>query len=163
MKQLIGAGISFGIIGAILTELGGAYGILTWVCFVAMLSYCCTEGGKRGLMINMATNLVGVMEGGLIILLGRLIPFHYSAGIAAFLVVIIMCTQANFKLLSFIPGTFAGCASLFGSNNDWRNVVIALVIGNVAAVIGQVSGNKIGAVLEKRLQPDTDSKTLNHQ
>lgn len=148
MKRTLGIGISAGILAGLLTEIGGAAGVITWVGFIAMLSYYATSCGTEGLIRSTATNLSGVFWGWVIVFVGKAIPFKYGLGIAVVIIVIVMCMQSYFSFLNFIPGSFAGCSCLFGTNFDTKGVIIALILGNILAYISFVIGLKLGNVLE---------------
>ncbi|MCD7991989.1 MAG: DUF1097 domain-containing protein [Clostridia bacterium] len=149
MKQTLGVGISAGIIAALLVEVGEAkFGVLSWVCFVAMLSYYTTECGKTGFIKSTCCNISGLIWGYLIILISGILPIAYSMGITVVVIVILMCMQSCISWLSFIPGTFAGAACYFGTGFDFKAVIIALLVGNVAAWVSQVLGGKLGNILE---------------
>ena len=53
MKRLFATGVCAGGIAAIMTELSGPIGMISWVFFIAMLSYyasgCGLDGFKRSL------------------------------------------------------------------------------------------------------------------
>ena len=148
MKQTLGIGISAGFLAALLTEIGGALGVVTWVGFVAMLSYYASGCGKDGFMRSMATNLSGVFWGWMIVIISKALPIQYSLGIAVFLIVVVMCMQSYFSILNFIPGAFAGCSCYFGTGFDAKGVIIALIAGNILAYISHIGGMKIGNLLE---------------
>lgn len=148
MKQTLGIGISAGFLAALLTEIGGALGVITWVGFVAMLSYYASGCGKTGFLRSVATNMSGVFWGWVIVLISGILPIPYALGVSVFIVVIVMCMQSHFSILNFIPGAFAGCSCYFGTNFDAKGVIIALIVGNILAYISHIIGMKIGDALE---------------
>lgn len=150
MKQTLGIGISAGFLAALLTEIGGALGVVTWVGFVAMLSYYASGCGKNGFIKSMATNLSGVFWGWMIIIISKELSIPFSLGVTVFIIVIVMCLQSYFSILDFIPGAFAGCSCYFGTSFNVKGVVIALVIGNILAFISHIMGMKLGEILENK-------------
>lgn len=154
MKQTLGVGIAAGILAALLVEIGGMYGVISWVGFVAMLTYYSTPGGKDGLIKSLASNLSGVFWGWMIIFVSGKIPIPHSLGLTVVVIVILMCMQSYFSVLSFIPGTFAGASCYFGTNFDAKSVIIALIIGNILAIVSAVIGGKIGNLLEGKQQSE---------
>ncbi|KZL88989.1 DUF1097 domain-containing protein [Clostridium magnum] len=158
MKQTLGIGISAGLLAALLTEIGGALGVVTWVGFVAMLSYYASGCGKDGFIRSMATNLSGVFWGWMIVLISKTLPIPYPLGVTVFLIVIVMCMQSYFSVLNFIPGAFAGCSCYFGTNFDAKGVIIALIVGNILAFASHIMGTKIGNMLEgKKVEEVSDT------
>lgn len=148
MKRLFATGVCAGGIAAIMTELSGPIGMVSWVFFIAMLSYYASGCGLDGFERSLATNCAGVFWGWLILTLSTIIPGRFSLGISVFLIVIAMCMVAKIHLLSFVSGAFVGCSCFFGTEFNAKGVLYALVIGNVAAFISDLLARKLGDVLE---------------
>ena len=56
MKRLFATGVCAGGIAAIMTELSGPIGMISWVFFIAMLSYYASGCGLDGFERSLATN-----------------------------------------------------------------------------------------------------------
>lgn len=123
MKRLFATGVCAGGIAAIMTELSGPIGMISWVFFIAMLSYYASGCGLDGFERSLATNCAGVFWGWLILTLSTIIPGRFSLGISVFLIVIAMCMVAKIHLLSFVSGAFVGCSCFFGTELDRKSVV----------------------------------------
>lgn len=148
MKRLFATGVCAGGIAAIMTELSGPIGMISWVFFIAMLSYYASGCGLDGFERSLATNCAGVFWGWLILTLSTIIPGRFSLGISVFLIVIAMCMVAKIHLLSFVSGAFVGCSAFSEQNLMQKVCFMRFVIGNVAAFISDLLARKLGDVLE---------------
>ena len=149
MKPLLATGICAGAIAGIMTELSGPMKMISWVFFIAILSYYASGCGVDGLKRSLATNLVGIFWGWVILTISGILPIPFSLGISVFIIVIFMCLQAQLPLLSFIPGAFCGCSCFFGTGFDWKGCIYALIVGNILAYVSDVLGHKLTALMEK--------------
>lgn len=134
MKFLTAVGISIGVLAGIWAQFCGNFGLLAWVGFIAWACFFAAGGKKDGLVKGLLANLSGVFWGWVIILIVGLMPnFEYALGVAVVVPAFMMCVQANFKYLAFIPGAFCGAASYFGSGLDIKATAISLVCGALLA------------------------------
>ncbi len=157
-------GLSAGIFAAVLVAIDGYLGLASWLGFVAMLSYYATEGGKKGFIRSIAGNISGLAWGWVILALNTIlvfIPAPWGLAIIVIPVVVLMCLQSKWEILSFTPGVFAGCSMLFamlGTGDGisasslyvkMLKVLIAVVIGNIGALASQQIGIRWGTSLQK--------------
>ncbi|MCQ5144543.1 DUF1097 domain-containing protein [Enterocloster bolteae] len=157
-------GLCAGIFAAILVLIDGYLGLASWLGFVAMLSYYATEGGKDGFMRSTFGNISGLAWGWVILALNTVlagIPAPWGLAVIVIPVVVVMCLQSKWKLLSYTPGVFAGCSMLFamlgaGDGIDGPSlytkmfkVLIAIVVGNIGALASQQIGVKWGTSMQK--------------
>lgn len=154
MNLLVALGISIGVLAGIWAQvsvlpaiaLPTFVGVISWACFYAV------GGKKEGLLKTVTSNLTGVLWAYIVVLIFKALnPALPSAalGIAVAIGCFIMVIQANIKLLSFIPGTFAGAAAFFGTNFDWEKTSIALVIGALLAFLSEVIGTALTKIGKK--------------
>jgi len=72
----------------------------------------------------------------------------------------IMCIQANIKVLSFIPGAFAGTASYFSvvfyygaakvtGRFTWLDTAICLIVGALLALLSETFGTALTKIGKK--------------
>lgn len=156
-------GICAGLFAAILVVIDGYFGLASWLGFVAMLSYYATEGGKEGFLKSTWGNISGLVWGWIILALNTLlggIPAPWGLAIIVIPVVVVMCLQSKWNLLSYTPGVFAGCSMLFallgaedtiaGSSLYIKmvKVLIAIIIGNIGAFASQQIGIKWGTSMQ---------------
>jgi hypothetical protein len=108
MKALVNIGITVGILAGLWTQFSSSFGLITWVGFVGWACYFAAGGKREGLMKAVPASLSGALWGGAVVWTVGLATFPavlpISVGVAAFL----MCVQARWKVLSYIPATFAG-------------------------------------------------------
>lgn len=140
MRYLVAIGLSTGIVAAVFCHLvfvAQVVSVVVWVAFVGEAIFFASGGKNQGLLKGLASNFAGVFWGAVIFFISGNWHSTWSMFIAVLIAVIGMCVQARWSVLSFIPGAFAGCASLFGTasaNNptgDWKGVLIALALGAV--------------------------------
>lgn len=144
MKNYLGVGISIGVLAALWTQVSVVAGLITWVGFVAWATYFAAGGGFIGLRNGLLANLSGVVYGWLVAQFLGFATFPGALAVAVGVIALLMCLQAGFAPLSFIPGAFVGAASFFGTEFAFWPTVLALVIG---AGLGWLSG-ALGAKIQ---------------
>lgn len=138
MNPFIAVGITIGILAGAWTEFSSAVGLITWIAFVSWACFFAAGAKLVGFTKTVPSTLSGAVYGWLIIWAAGAVggwpgALAIAVGIGAFL----MCAQANWRVLSFIPGAFAGAACLFGAGGDLLATVIPLAAG---AALGWLSG-----------------------
>ncbi|MFE6510973.1 DUF1097 domain-containing protein [Nocardioides sp. NPDC057767] len=153
MKNLIGIGISVGVLAGIWTQVSIELALITWVGFVAWACYFAAGGGREGFRKGLAANLAGALWGYLASLVLTYATFTGAVALVVTVVAFILCLQAAVDLLSFIPGAFAGTAVFFGTSFDLGGTLIALVVGAVLGWLSDIAGRRIQAAVERAGQP----------
>lgn len=143
MNALLATGLVAGLLAGILGEVGGALGMLTWVAFISCACTFAAGGGNTGFIKTITSTIFGLLGGWAIIFISDILPIPFSLGIAIFIVVAIMCTTANWSVLSFVPGMFAGCSCFFGSGFDFTATLIGLVVGAVLGWLIDFGGKQL--------------------
>lgn len=128
--------ISVGILSGLWAWISGTFGLITWVGFIGCTSYYASGGTFKGFKKSIYANMSGVIWA-MAIIMGStyLSGSHWSYLLTGFFS-FVMCIQAKFKKLEFIPGAFCGCCCVFGTSGNWQAVIIALICG---AILGYVS------------------------
>lgn len=147
MKNYLGIGISIGTLAALWTQASVSAGLITWVGFVAWATYFAAGAGRTGLVRGLLANLSGAVYGWLVVELLTVAAFPGALALGVGVIALLMCLQAGYPPLSFIPGAFVGAASLFGTSAAFWPTVLALVVG---ACLGWLSG-LLGARLQSGL------------
>lgn len=146
MGYLLAIGVSAGIIAGIFSHLvfvAQVLNVLAWVSFVGEACFFAAGGKGQGLLKGLAANFAGVFWAAFIFFLVGVWKSPVSMGVAVCIAVIMMCVQAKFNYLSFIPGAFAGCACLFATasqdfpSGNWKVVLIDLVLGAVMGYLAE--------------------------
>ncbi|MBY6095449.1 DUF1097 domain-containing protein [Ferrimonas balearica] len=150
MPSLIAIAITTGILSAVWGWLSVTLGLLTWAGFLGCTSYFASSDDRLiGLGASLLANLTGVFWAMTIIngsaWLGNPYLGYALTGIVAFL----MCAQAQFRWLAYIPGTFIGACATFAAEEDWLLVVPSLVIGGVFGYLMKQSGYGLKRALTK--------------
>ena len=151
MKQYLGVGISVGVLAGIWTQVSVSLGLITWVAFVAWACFFAAGGGFEGFRKGLAANLSGVFWGWVVSVLAARLTFNGALAVLVAVIAFILCIQASWPPLSFIPGAFAGTAVFFGTAFAFWQTVLALVVG---AGLGWLS-----AILAARIQAAIDPPT----
>ena len=162
MNINIALGISIGVLAGLLCVLCDlmvktgvpALAIAAWPGFVAWACYYAAGGMKEGLTKTLAANTAGIIVGVLIIALAGVLGFMGATASLAVAVVIgafVLCAEANWTPLSFIPGAFCGAASCFGFGvgTDMQLMVacwLSMVIGALLAYVSHIWGNSMAGV-----------------
>jgi hypothetical protein len=126
-----------------------ALAIAAWPGFIAWALYFAVGGKKEGLLKTMAANTAGAVMAVLIVLLMGALNFMgatLALGVAVVVGAFVMCVQANWKVLSFIPAAFCGCASAFGMGVGLNikalcACLLSLWLGAVLALLSDIWGN----------------------
>lgn len=147
MKSLLGIGISVGVLAGLWTQVSVSLELVTWVAFVAWACFFAAGGGVTGLRKGLAANLSGVVWGWLASLLAARVDFPGSLAVIVAVLGFILCVQAAWEPLSFIPGAFAGTAVFFGTSFAFWPTVIAVVAGAVLGLVSELLGGRIQAVV----------------
>jgi hypothetical protein len=155
MKPYIGVGLSVGVLAGMWTQVSTELGLITWVAFVAWACFFAAGGGAGGFTKGLAANLSGVFYGWLVTLLTAVADFPGVLALGVGTAALIMCLQAGWTPLSFIPGAFVGTAAYFGTAFLLWPTVLALAIGAALGWISSVLGGRIQAVLFKATSAPT--------
>ena len=153
MNLLIALGLSIGILAGAWVQVGSALGLPVWIGVISWACFYAVGGKKEGLLKTITSNLSGVLWGFVIVLILKALgTFPIALGLAIAIGCFIMVIQANIKVLSFIPGAFAGTAAYFGSNYDWKNTAICLVIGALLAFLSQIIGTALSNIGKNKVK-----------
>lgn len=152
MDFLVSLGISVGVLAGLWCQFSGDAKLITWIAVASWACFYAIGGKKEGVFKTVPSNLSGVIWGIIIVYGLNHFGFHYALGVYIALGVFFMCVQAKWSVLSFIPGSFIGIACYFGSGNDWKGTMLALVIG---ACLGYIS--EIGAVYISKIGKKTEA------
>jgi hypothetical protein len=144
--------MSVGLLSGIWGFIGSSFGLLTWVGFVGCTSYYASGGKLSGLKKSVAANMTGVLWAMAIIITSKYIPLSSAGAIMTGVFSFIMCAQAKFELLSFIPGTFCGSFSTFGADGNWKLVIISLLCGAILGYVSDMGGIWLYNLVKKEKQ-----------
>ncbi|MGD9990404.1 DUF1097 domain-containing protein [Pseudonocardia sp.] len=150
MRALAALGLTIGVLVGAWVYVSGSVGLPPWVAVIIWAGFF-AAGGKVGGVLKMgAASLSGVLWAWLAVTAAGL--FGGWAGALPVMVAIaafVMCVQAGWSPLSFVPGTFMGAACLFGTSVDVTSTVICIVIGLVLGFISEWSAGLISGVGRK--------------
>ena len=134
MSYLFAVGITVGLLAGVWVYLSGVMGLIGFVGFLGWASYFAAGGGLKGVRSAFCTNMSGVLWGFVTIAVCILFTILFAA---------VMCWQAKFAILGFIPGTFIGNAAFYASGNDWKGTAVALVCGISLGILSDVLAKKM--------------------
>lgn len=158
MHIYVALGISIGVLAGVLCiicSLLGSTGIPTlalaaWPGFVSWACYFAIGGKPSGMGKVMAANTAGIIMAGIILILTGLFGgTDIALAIAVVIGAFILCVEAFWKPLSFIPGAFCGCACAFGfgaSFPQWEAMIavaISMWLGAFLAYLSDLWGQKM--------------------
>lgn len=151
MKLYTALGITIGILAGIWTQLSSVLHLYTWVAFIAWACFFAAGAGRTGFLKVLPSNLSGLVWGWLIVWgAGALGGWTGALAVTVAIGAFMMCIQANWSVLSFIPGAFAGTAVFFATGGDWIGSGIALIAGAALAWISGWTGGLLVAATAKR-------------
>lgn len=147
MKNYVGVAVSIGVLAAAWTQVSVWLGLITWVGFLAWACYFAAGAGRDGLVRGLASNLSGAVYGWLVAAFIGYATFSGGLAIGVGVIAALMCLQASWSPLSFIPGAFVGAAAYFGTAFAFWPTVLALVIGALLGLTSGLLGERIQALL----------------
>lgn len=150
MKAYLGVGIAAAVLAGLWAQFSGSLGVTTWVAFVSWACYFAAGGGAGGLGRTLAANASGAVYGWLMVFGAGFLGFTGALGLSVALFTLLICLQASWKPLSFIPGAFAGCACFFGTGAAG---LVAPLVGLVAGAILGIASDMGGRWLQKAIAP----------
>ena len=122
--------ISAGLLATIWCGVADAFELVTWIGFLGCSTFFAQpKAGFHGVMLAWCTNLSGVFWAWLIITGSGFFVSPVYGYIFTGIATSIMCLQASFQRLSFIPGAFIGCCITFAMAADLANILPPLIIG----------------------------------
>jgi uncharacterized protein DUF1097 len=140
MSLVMAISLSVGLLSGLWALISSSLGLLTWVGFIGCTSYYASGGKKDGLKKSVMANMTGILWAMSIILLSKYIGGSYTGAIMTGIFSFVMCIQSKIKSLAFIPGTFCGSCAVFGSNGDWKAVIVALLCGAILGYSSDMGG-----------------------
>ena len=170
MSSLVALSISIGVLGGVATalSLGPLAGIVyIWVAFIAWACYFAIGGDQKALQNTIVCGIFGAVTAWVALLvilgipLGETLTVPIWAGVVVAGSVLVMCLLAHVEILSSIPASVLGYASVAGyalqtegafsmealSSVGTGNALVVVAISIfVGAVFGMISG-KVGGML----------------
>lgn len=151
-KSLFIAAIFTGLLCGLWAGFGEKLGLNVWAGFAGCTAYFASGKSRlHGVMLTMATNLLGVAFGMGMVWIGNnlstFLPTEIATtiGVGILVAAIVCCAATNW--FSFVPGIFVGCYSLFAINLDWVTLVLSLIAGVILGVVCDIGGAQAGKML----------------
>ena len=144
MRSTIAVGITVGVLAGLWIWASQRFGLPAWGAVVSWAAFFAAGGKSAGLAKTLPAALSGVLWGWLAALAaGALTGWSGALAVAVGVAAFAMCAQALWRALSFIPGTFLGAATLFGTGVDVPATVAVLVIGVVLGLASEWSADAL--------------------
>ncbi|AEA24750.1 DUF1097 domain-containing protein [Pseudonocardia benzenivorans] len=151
MRALTATGLTVGVLAGLWIWVSGMVGLPPWVAVIAWAGFFAAGGKAAGVVKMGLSGLVGVVWGWLAVLgAGLLAGWTGALPVAVAVIAFLMCVQANWVHLSFIPGAFIGAACLFGNELNVWTTAICIVVG---VALGYVSEWSAAAITKKEPAP----------
>lgn len=162
MKKLIGVALAVGVLAGLWAQYSPVIGIVTWVGFVAWAAYFASGAGASGAVSTLITTSVGATYGWIVVTVSTMIPFAGALAIGVGVIAALMCLQAGWSVLAFIPGAFLGASCFFGNEAGILSTILALVVGTGLGWLSDTIGKLIQRGIDKRPlneSPQSTTKT----
>lgn len=154
-RSLVAAAVATGILCGIWAGTAPLMGLSIWAGFAGCTAFFASgKDGVKGLLLTLATTLVGVLTALAMIELGDVIGGALGTGIAVGLIVTAIVMMGAVPWLAFVPGIFVGCYSTFAINADWKLLSLSLVAGAVLGLLCKWGGNLIAPLFGVRADAD---------
>ncbi|NKF06082.1 DUF1097 domain-containing protein [Clostridium gasigenes] len=142
--------ISVGIFSGIWAWISNSTGLITWIGFIGCTSYFASGGSLSGLKKSIYSNISGIIWAMTIIICSSYFKDSQWSYLFTGFFSFVMCIQAKFKTLEFIPGAFCGCCCIFATSGNWRAVLPALICGGILGFVSDRGGFHLHNLLDKR-------------
>ncbi|PJE80315.1 Inner membrane protein YcdZ [invertebrate metagenome] len=140
MSPLLSVSITTGIFSGIWVWMADSLSLLSWAGFLGCTGYFASKGDIKSLIQTISANLAGVGWAIVIASSASFISGTMGNYLMVTLVAFLMCIQARYPLLSYIPGTFIGACSTFAADGQWQPVIPSLILGAVIGFLMKQSG-----------------------
>ena len=149
MGYLLAVGITVGLLAGAWVYLSGVAGMIGFAGFLGWASYFAAGGGGKGVKSAFCSNLSGVFWGVATVFLCGILP-GVPGLVFTVLFAAIMCWQARFSCVGFIPGTFIGNAAFYASGNDWKGTAVGLACGIALGWLSDMLAKKMSEKKEEK-------------
>lgn len=150
MKNRWQVAISAGILAALWCGIADAFHLVTWIGFLGCSTYFAQpKSGFQGVVMTWCTNLSGVFWAWLAITCSSYFETPLVGYLLTGIITSIMCLQAAYHRLAFIPGAFIGCCITFAMGGDIINILPALIFGALLGYSMTLFTNPLVAITAK--------------
>jgi hypothetical protein len=130
MKNRWQVAISAGILAALWCGIADTFHLVTWIGFLGCSTFFAQpKPGFQGVIMTWSTNLSGVFWAWLAITCSSYFETPLVGYLLTGIITSIMCLQAGYHRLAFIPGAFIGCCTTFAMGGDIVSILPALIFG----------------------------------
>ena len=150
INPYVAVGITIGLLAGAWTWASVSFGLITWVAFVSWALFFAAGGTAKAVVTVVPPALTGVLYGTVLLMITAAVGGAVVLPVGVAVIAFLICVQANWHPVAFIPAGFAGCATVFGGAGDWLNVSIALVLGTL---FGYVSESAAAVISRPRREP----------
>jgi hypothetical protein len=163
MNPYLAVGITIGVLAGAWTEFSSAVGLITWIAFVSWACFFAAGAKAAGFAKTAPSTVSGAVYGWLIIwAAGAIGGWPGALAIAVAVGAFFMCVQANWSVLSFIPGAFAGAACLFGAEGDLVATIVPLLVGAALGWLSGWSADRLVVLTTRRERSTRDGSLIAH-
>ncbi|MCG9696411.1 DUF1097 domain-containing protein [Shewanella sp. Isolate11] len=122
--------LSAGLLAAIWAGVADTFHLVTWIGFLACSTFFAqSKVGFQGVLMTWFTNLSGVFWAWIVIAGGSYFDGPIVGYLLTGVVTTMMCLQASYQKLAFIPGAFIGCCITFALSGDIAAILPPMIIG----------------------------------
>ncbi|MCE9678671.1 DUF1097 domain-containing protein [Shewanella sp. AS1] len=121
---------SAGLLAAIWAEVADIFHLVTWIGFLSCSTYFAQgKVNAKGVLTTWLTNFSGVFWAWVIIAGGSYFNEPLVGYLLTGIATSMMCLQASYQKLAFIPGAFIGCCATFAMGGDIAPIILPLILG----------------------------------
>lgn len=130
MKDRYQVAISAGLLAALWCGFADTFHLITWIGFLSCSTYFAQpKAGFQGVLMTWFTNLSGVFWAWLAITGSSFVETPLLGYLLTGIITSVMCLQASYTKLAFIPGAFIGCCITFAMGGDITDIILPLLLG----------------------------------
>ncbi|MDX2319238.1 MAG: DUF1097 domain-containing protein [Moritella sp.] len=132
MQDRYQVALSAGLLAALWCGIADTFHLVTWIGFLSCSTFFAQpKAGFKGVLMTWFTNLSGVFWAWLAISGSGWVDTPLLGYLLTGVVTSMMCLQASYSKLAFIPGAFIGCCITFAMGGDVTAIIPPLLLGGL--------------------------------
>ncbi|GAU08159.1 DUF1097 domain-containing protein [Desulfoplanes formicivorans] len=137
MNYHIAVALTSCVLAGVFGQFSADWGMLGWIGFASWAAFFAAGGGIKGAQKTVVTNLFGVAIGCAVVYIASVTGMSNPMLLPLMGGVFIMCAAGYFSFLSFVPGSFIGCAAYLGSGALALESIASLLVGIILGFIAE--------------------------
>ena len=131
MNYHLAIALTSSILAGVFGQFSANLGMLGWIGFASWACFFAAGGGIKGAQKTIVTNIFGVIIGCSAVYIASITGMNNPMLLPLIGGVFIMCAAGYFTILSFVPGSFIGCAAYLALEST-VSLIVGIALGFIA-------------------------------